>query len=293
MAQSRFQQTLVDGKIVESRDGGATRVLARSYISRGGALVSLRDGIGAGLKWATRLVYVSPALIVARLIVHGMDARKGEWIVAGFVGIVVLFFVMLSFYLFAAFIAWGQTQRSALDRPSDVEEEEGATDADAADAGMLVTITGRATRLDATDMPLLADFWRSALRITEASVFGVTRDNGSPVVVLATTAPFVLGHAVGRDAASVLSALTIARTEVVAGQEGESLIVAEGDEITVTGQLLDRIANIAEFELDGEMYRWGAGKPDAETPYRQTSVQGGLLVSDTVTAPLVVRVGKK
>jgi hypothetical protein len=292
MARTRFIQTLEDGRLKEQRDGGAARTIERGYVMQGGALVRVRDALGGAVRALGLALYLSPIFIIARLIAHyAVEPLFGAVVVVVFVTLVLAFFVVLCLYVLMSFIAWNQSRRTMLARPH-AALAHGAENADEQDLGKIVTVTGRAVSLDGAERPLLSDFWTGRMRLTEASVFAIEREAPhAPVVIMATTAPIVIARASDAPAEMVLAKETYQRTELLDDQRGDALAVRAGEKVTVTGQLLDRIPNVSEFELDGEMYRLEAASTDEATPYRETQIRSGLLLSDQVSMPLVVEVG--
>jgi hypothetical protein len=293
MARSRFVQTLDDGRLKEQRDGGAQRSIERGYVLQGGPLVKVRDTIGGGVRVLAKAMYLSPVFVFARLIAHyAVDPLFGAVVVVVFVTLVLAFFTLLCLYLLASFVAWNQSKRTSLARPH-AALAHGVENADEQDLGKIVTVTGRAVALDETHLPLVSDFWTPRVRLAEASVFAIERDAPhAPVVVIVTTAPIVIARAEETTTALAVSPATYQRTELLDDQRGDALAVRAGEKVTLTGQLLDRIPNVSEFELDGEMYRLQpAAATDEGTPYREAQIRTGLLVSDQLTMPIVIEVG--
>ena len=293
MAESVFVQTIAAssdpkksggaGEIRETRDGGQARVLVRDYVQSGGGLSAVRDGIGFLLKWIARSLYFSPVFAIAYAITSGHIAAM---VAATFVGIVLAFFVVLAIYIIAAFIAFGETMRRGLRRPSVSLAPDSAEATDTQDPGRSVTVRGRVVRL--RDKPIIvADGWQAEERTTYADVFGIHREKGVPIVVLPTTAPTLDAP---HDAAAAKS---MAEEK---GLFGEVSILREGDLVTVRGVVLDRIANVNAFELDGEVLRFGdksSGDANEAMPYREGQLDAGLLISDSKDEPLQIKVEKR
>ncbi len=285
MAESVFVQTLAPngsakGTIMETRDGGVARQLVRDYVHSGGALTTARDVVGWPLKWLARALYISPALALAYAVTGGQVAAV---IAASFVGLVIAFFVVLILYVLVSFIAFGQNTRRGLSRPDVSLLAEASTDTDTRDPGREVTVRGRVVRLRGKDI-VMSDAWQPNERTTYADIFGIERDEGLPIVVLPTTAPML--DAPANDAAHA----TLAQEK---GLFGEVAVLREGDTVVVRGVILDRIANVNAFELDGEVLRFGgASRDDAHEalPYREVQLDAGLLISDSTNEPLRIKV---
>jgi hypothetical protein len=261
--------------ILETRDGHPARALTRDYVRRGSAGTTVRNLVGGLLKWVARALYLSPVLAVAYIVTGG---ETGAIAVATFVIIVAAFFVVLALYVVVSFAVFSGSQRASLARPSLILQAEPATQTDTRDLGQQVTVRGRVVRLRAAAV-VISDSWQETERDTYADVFGILRDDGLPVVVLPTTAP-TLSAPVG-DAAA-------ARVAAERGLFGDACILQEGDQVVLSGLLLDRIVNVNGFELDGEMLRFGGDAHDESLPYRAVSMQEGLLVSDSPDAPLLI-----
>ncbi len=288
MAESLFVQTLAPsgsakGTIRETRDGGASRELVRDYVHSGGMLTAARDAVGWPLKWLARALYISPALALAYAVAGGHVAAV---IAATFVGLVITFFVVLILYVLVSFIAFGQNTRRGLSRPDVSLLAEAPTDTDTRDPGREVTVRGRVVRLRGKDI-VMSDAWQPNERTTYADIFGIERDGGLPIVVLPTTAPTLDAPTNAGDSAAHA---TLAREK---GLFGEIAVLREGDMVTLRGVILDRIANVNAFELDGEVLRFGgASRGDANEalPYREVQLDAGLLISDSKNEPLQIKV---
>jgi hypothetical protein len=283
MAESVFVQTVVanaKSQVKETRDGGAARNLARGYVRSGGGLTTVRDGIGWTLKWVARALYFSPVLAIAYAITGGHVAAM---VVATFVGLVLTFFVVLILYVLAAFIAFGQSTRRGLARPHVSLEAETATETDTRDPGQMVTVRGRVIRLRGKGV-VVSDAWQPQERTTYADIFGVEREQGLPVVVLPTTAPTLDAPTDDPDAATLA---------LEKGLFGVVAVLREGDTVTLRGIILDRIANVNAFELDGEVLRFGGGETNEALPYREVQLDAGLLISDSKDEPLQIKVEKR
>ena len=282
MAESRFVQNIGDearAQLTETRDGGAPRPLTRDYVVvSGGVLVGIRDGVGVLLKWLARALYLSPAIVIAKVVLSGLAAAVA---VAAFVCVVLAFFVVLIVYIVAAFVAFGQNARRRLSCPDAISGRAATGEPDTADLGRQVTVRGRVVKLRGPSSVVMSDAWGESMRVTYADVFGVLRSAGLPVVVLPTTAPTLVAPN-GSDEPRALAEVTEA--------EARTRMLREGDEVIVTGQLLDRITNVHAFELDGEVLRLGGDTPDEAAPYREAQILGGLLVSDTLATPLTIKV---
>lgn len=285
MAESVFVQTVVAGagksEVRETRDGGAPRMLVRPYVRTGGGLSAGRDGVGLLLKWVARALYFSPVFGLAYAVTRGPIAALA---VAIFVGLVLAFFAVLILYILVAFIAFGDEKRRGLERPRVSLDPQTKEQTDTRDPGSTVTIRGRVVRLRGSGT-VVSDAWQPLERTTYADVFGVERDEGLPVVILPTTAPTL-------DAPT-----SDAHTAALAQEKGlfgEVACLLEGDVVTVRGVILDRIANVNAFELDGEVLRFGGHGETAEAaPYREVPLDAGLLVSDSKEEPLLIKVEKR
>lgn len=284
MAESVFVQTVAEGarsEVKETRDGGAARTLTRHYVrSSTGWLSAVRDAVGFLLKWIARALYFSPVLALAYAITGGHVAAL---VAATFVGLVLTFFVVLILYVVVAFIAFGASVRHRLARPNLSLKPESATETDTKDPGQIVTVRGRVVRLRGKDI-VVSDAWQPTERTTYADVFGVEREQGLPIVVLPTTAP-TLDAATDDPHAATLA--------LEKGLFGDVALVREGDVVTLRGVILDRIANVNAFELDGEVLKFGGGDLSEALPYREVQLDAGLLISDSKEEPLQIKVEKR
>jgi hypothetical protein len=299
MATSIFVQTdaAPAGRHELSRVFGAVaskRVVPIERAPDHGIVHNVRQGLGFVLRQLARGLYLSPLLIVAKLVLRAWSNTASDLVIVAFCGLVVAFFVTLNMYVFWTLAWWTQTRRP---RKNVWTAFTGRALPAAGDA---IKVTGRIERLGTEgDAVVLRDFWAGGAlpwRLTEMAVFLVRPDDATrePVVVACTTAPDVEGHAEAATAPALLGlvsgeARALASEIKGSADDGMLLTLSEGDSVEVTAVLSEPVENLDRIPLPGGEIL--VGNPEG-APYRdqpEASPRSGLLLVDEARSPLRIR----
>ncbi len=239
-------------------------------------------GLSASAKAAVRkalglvglVLFASPVLAAARLLLGGSAPRVADWLAVVFVLLVVVFFALLNLFVLVSVAAWIVRNRirepylvaPGAPLPSLVAEDASAS----SPPGARVLVRGTAVRLEprGDTGPLVTDVWGRAERRTEADDFAVRRGASAiPVAVRLETAPLLLGAAELR----------------------------EGDEVVVVARVREVATSADRIELGGET----RGVPRApgddvdDAPYRNAPAGPALVLGDTLAVPVTILVTRK
>ncbi|NUQ72222.1 MAG: hypothetical protein HUU21_01570 [Polyangiaceae bacterium] len=306
------ERGFVDGRAGDIR----TRHIDAPHVTRPrGILEAARDGAGGLLRSAGRLIFVSPALLVVKLILYLMGEHElSDYVILVFVGFVIAFFAALNLYVFTSILWWafGRSPRAfLLKRPFDDDGrpalpsigEVPSVGPEPAPIGRLVRARGSVVRLGPVregDGTVLRDLWLSSdmdIRLTEAVDFAVVARGQIPVVVRLDRAPLVITKpSVARlevfasDAAE--GTMSLLADSPTAAVEGSLVVLREGDEVEVTGVVAAHIDNVDGFDLAGTFASvplpssFGEG---AASPFRDRPGGAGLVLGEGPGAPISIR----
>lgn len=308
-------------------DGRASALRTRRtelprVIRRGGPLEAFRNGAGVVLKNGARLVYLSPLLLVVKIVLSVLDNPAADLVIVVFVGIVCLFFLLLNFYIVVSVIWWlgGRNNASfALEAPfrddgreakpllpSGAQENEktpvdlGATPMP---VGQVVRARGVVKQLGPNpegDGTIVRDAWLrdGSFRLLEAIDFAVVGSGRLPAVVRMTDAPMVVANPTVTPLSSYTSGASkdtmrlAAQGGLDAMQASEAecsiLMLREGDEVEVVGTVVAGIDNVDGFELEGtyaSVPLRSAGTFDTGTPFRDRPGGPGVILG----GPIAIR----
>lgn len=218
-----------------------------------GGLDRVRNALGAVLRVLGRALYLSPALVVLKLVLSGFDLRISDYVIPAFASLVVLFFGVLCLWVAASLPWWFFRGRKALVRFASPPPADGTE----------VTVRGVVAGLEpgATEVLSCAEVSEGAVieRVVVGECFAVVPEEGEPAIVVPRRTPFLLG-----------GALKI------------------GDRVEVRGVHLGAFDNREHFEIDGRP----AGLTDDDDghgPYRQAPGGAALLLGDDMARRLVIR----
>jgi hypothetical protein len=246
------------------------------------AIDGVKSAVSGLLRWSAKLLWLSPALWVAKMVVGG---AIGNYLMVAFVFVAVVFFALLNVFVVVSALAWrhrdrrryvlvpphhdGAEQPPALPVPEDRRTPP--------EVGSLVTTMGDVVALgpSASDAGAV-DLWsleEPALRLSEATPFGIVAAGRLPVVVYPNEPPTLLGTPSRlslRDAIAsrargleiLAGSLSVTSSDV----QVEQLAVSIGDKVRITGVVAGVLDDANDFELDGmpaRVVRSGDG-----TPYR-------------------------
>jgi hypothetical protein len=260
------------------------------------------------LRWSARSLWASPLLIALRL----SRAAVGDAAVVIFVGLVLLFFLLLNVYIVFSLVDYrlgesvrwlrpyegGRDALGLLARKQPVPIRSGGRDT--ARAGQTIEVRGRVSALAKAGPELVIDLWglqaSPPFRLTETVDLVVAAEGQIPIVVRWKAAPIVIARPrsealirgpLGAPARQLLEAHegTSVSDEPGAaaelGQRVERLVVPDGAEVVLVGRVAAAIDDLSAFmALEA--------KAD-EDPYRPT-LRRGLLVESTFEAPAVIQV---
>jgi hypothetical protein len=303
------ERSFLDGR---SNDVRAQRVDAPYVVRRRGTLERVRGGVAWLLKNAARLVYVSPALLIVKVILKLFDDAMSDLTIVIFVLIVVLFFAVLNLYLFVSILWWlvGRApQPFSLKPPFDADGREELPLLDLGDltdvgdaplpAGRLVRARGAIVRLgpnSAGDGTVVHDLWDEGLglRLTECIDFAVVGQGRIPVVLRLSSAPIVIAKPEPIHLDAYLSQATPETARLVRQEHGEAankpapcalLTLREGDEVEVIGGVTGNIDNVDNFELEGTYASVPLHAEQGDggaSPFRDKPGGPGLMIAEGV-----------
>jgi hypothetical protein len=218
-----------------------------------GGLDRVRNAVGAVLRVLGRVLYLSPALLVLKLILTGFDLRTSDYVIPVFASLLTLFFGVLCLWVAVSLPWWFFRGRKALLRfapPPAAEENE-------------ITVRGVVAGLEPGAGQVLScveeESGSFVERVVKGECFAVVPEEGEPAIVTPRRTPHVLG--------------------------GD---VKVGDRVEVRGVRTGVFDNRERFELDGQP----AGLTDDDDghgPYRQAPGGPALRLGDDAATRLVIR----
>jgi len=231
-----------------------TRVPELSLVTQElGALDHVRNAIGAVLRLLGRALYLTPALIVLKLVLTGFDLRLSDYVIPAFASLLTLFFGVLCLWVAISLPWWflrGQKVLLRFTPPPAAEVNE-------------ITVRGVVTGVEPGADVVLActDETLGGLleRVVLGECFAVVPEEGEPTIVVPRRTPFV---------------------------EGGPLKV--GDHVEVRGVRKGLVDNREHFELDGRPAGL-ADDDDGHGPYRQAPGGPAFLLGDDPATRLLVR----
>lgn len=249
----------------------------------------IRDTVGGTLKTFARALYLSPALLVIRLVLRFAWPSASGWFLVLFVAIVVGFFAILALYIVLSLVAWTRSQKQAPRlalHPLDGLRQ-GGQPAQAM-PGQAVRVEGRVVGLGQSVVAV--DFLSSgdSQRLSSVAPFAVVAQEGMPCIVAASRAPVLLAERRLSTALELHGALGAQQLAELARLQdaGRLALVREGDVVEIFGLMERVIPNVDHFEIDGEPGSIAA----ADSPYREGPGGPGLLLSDASGRRLTIRV---
>jgi len=287
-------------------------------------LASVFEGLKRLIRPLVVALYIAPLLVAARLVFYLFNRPDGDWITVGFVGLVVLFFLLLAIMiLLFPFVGPRSTRKvaPALGLDTDLDGALGplglsslraqapaelAELCQSAAPGEMTSPLRLHGRVRAGGAPVLADRWLArgdtAARLLAGRPFVLEQD-GPPVVVDpgawvllvdryrgAGSQPLALPAGVGEELGrwtSRNSDGTITLEEIV--DQGRLAEVLDGSEIEIVAPAGGRvIENIDELVVAGRRVM-SENERGGGSPYRADRVRRGLLLSGEHAAPLVLR----
>lgn len=259
-------------------------------------------GVRHALRATSRLLYVTPALVLVKLVFWAMGDARGDLMIVPFVSVVLAFFVTLIVFVFGTAAWWMVSDgKGALALQPPFSSDGAPLEQDAAEAlpraldapvGARVSVTGTVTRL-APDQEevLVRDFWGHCdepWRGTVIAPFALRvdgREDALVVVQCSQRSPLVVARPREVTAKEFLGALDDAsrgafqklggKPEGARGRaaEGPLVEVREGDTVEVMGIVASRFDNLRALDL-------GLAIPEARSGYREVSAVHGVVVSD-------------
>ena len=218
-----------------------------------GALDHVRNTLGAVLRILGRALYLSPALLVLKLLLTGFDLRISDYVIPAFASLLTLFFGVLCLWVAVSLPWWflrGQKGLLRFAPPPAAEEDE-------------VTVRGVVSGLEpgATEVLSCTEEAVGGLldRVVLGECFAVVPEEGEPAIVVPRRTPHV---------------------------EGGPLKV--GDRVEVRGVRKGIFDNREHFELDGQPAGL-ADDEDGHGPYRQAPGGPAIHLGDSAATRLVVR----
>jgi hypothetical protein len=295
-----LETTVVDAAHVRAKAPKAEKLIARS---------------GFVLKQLARLIYVSPALLILKPIVGIFDITISDYLVVAFVGIVVVFFAALAWYILLYGITYfirGRGPRAEVTVAHTVEgarslgllpEGRATTSSLLLAPGSPVHVRGIATALspNAVTDELARDYWhddpQTPWRITHCVHFAVCPEGGAPIIVRCDAPPLLVGNATPGIAQPMLQTMPRALYEVGKemfgkGGTGSELTLIAGREVEVIGTVASHVTDIDQIELGGMNHSLdlsaAAGGP---SPYRDSRQREGMVVVSASDTPVVILLG--
>lgn len=218
-----------------------------------GVLGSVRSAVGFVLRLLGRALYLSPALIVLKLVLTGFDLRISDYVIPAFASLVTLFFGVLCLWVAVSLPWWFLRGRKGILRfapPPPAEENQ-------------VTVRGVVAGLEPGASVVLTcteeDGGSLVERVVDGECFAVVPETGEPAIVVPRRTPFVVGGP-----------------------------LAVGDRVEVRGVRTGTFDNREHFELDGQPAGL-ADDDDGHGPYRQAPGGPALILGDDPATRLVIR----
>jgi hypothetical protein len=260
------------------------------------------------LQQLARALYLSPVLIVLKLVVAFFDEPASDLLVVVFVGIVVLFFMALVVYLFlqgVSYFARGRGPRVEMMTPYKLAgaralgllPQAAQASASVAPVGSIVRLRGIVTALGGATprVPRLFDVWSDVAtpwRLTRACNFAVCPPDGAPVVVQLSAPPLLIGDGFPSTLALALDPATLAKLEAESGAAldksaaATALILTAGDEVELYGTVERHIEDAGHFELDGLDYALPTAA--SSSSYRAAQTRRAMVVHAAPSTPVVI-----
>ena len=218
-----------------------------------GVFDHVRNLIGGAVRVLGRVLYLSPALIVLKLILSGFNLRISDYVIPAFATLLCLFFAALCLWVAVSLPWWffrGKRGLLTFTPPpaADVAEVIVRGVVMGLEPGATVVLTSTEEKLGG-----LLD------RVVVGECFAVVPEEGEPAIVVPRRTPFV---------------------------EGGPLSV--GDRVEVRGVRTGTFDNRERFDLDGQP----AGLADdgkGDGPYREAPAGPALRLGDDATVRLLIR----
>ncbi len=251
---------------------------------RSAKLHTIRKALEGLLKALARAVYVSPLLLLLRLILRSAYPAAGDVPILLFVAIVVLFFTALDLWIFVSLVWWlaGHTEGGLrfLVPDREVVPPTNALPPGRAGPGDVVHVRGKIVQLGPekpeTDV-VLRDLWcpdtDPPIRVVVAHDFAIAPEGTTPVVVRLEQAPLV--HASAQEGG--LESFELPPPDHGTTGTGSLRVLRAGDEVEVWGRVARSIPNVGRFELGGRVRSLGEDA-DGGSPYRESAPRPGIVV---------------
>jgi hypothetical protein len=263
---------------------------------------SLLRGVRYALRAASRLLYVTPVLVVVKLVFWAMGDARGDLVIVPFVVVVLAFFVTLIVFVFGTAAWWIASDGagvltlsppfSSAGAPLEEDAPEALPGALDAPVGARVCVSGTVTRLapDQDDV-IVRDFWghgEEPWRGTMIAPFAVRvdgREDALVVVQCRQRSPLVIARPREVNATAFLDSLDAGARGAFAqlggkphgargrASEGPLVEVREGDTVEVMGIVASRFDNLRALDL-------GLAIPEARSGYREVSAVHGVVIGD-------------
>jgi hypothetical protein len=272
------------------------------------------------LRPLVRLLYLAPALVVLKMVLHVAKVPAGDWITVCFVGLAVLFFLLLAMLVLFHLLVGRRSKRPVaprLRRP-DIDallarpDLTGKPTAREVLNQMIGTnhagplrLRGRARGTGAAGGPLVTDSWlttkQQAARLTASRVFRLDLGGAAETTVVVDPGEVILVGPTGERpfpldlddglheeldswiATESGGALSVARL----ARDGASAFVEEGAEVELFAGTAEVVENVDELAVAGRRLELGDG-PGSGSAYRGET-RRGLLLAGTPEAPLIIR----
>ena len=299
------------------QSAGARHAVHTVEVDAPGRIVSeLKSGIRLVLKSMVRALYLSPLLIIVRLLLGASNQYAGDMVVVGFVLLVVFFFLLLNVYIVwgvvehfwsgskgrlgvrLPFSASGEDLTGVFSRGSPRMETGGRK---------VVRARGTLARVDAL-LPdsglVLREFWApdsvSPWRLTESMDFAVLVEDDRPVIVQLRSAPIVVSEPQKETVAWAVHRLSAGLNSIFdmgpatqgkrATEPAQWLTLAEGDEVELIGLAQGVIDNVGHFMLGGRSCSLNRERDQSQGPYRGAAGgDPGTLVVCTPETPVWIQ----
>lgn len=295
------EMSALDGHSVD----GHSRILPWVRCERPGRFVhGVKRGIRLVIKQFARAIYISPALVLIKLIFDHVPGVEGDWITVGFVLFVCAFFALLNLYVvwsvvehFSSRGKWNVVAPFRSDTPEDFGRGVVGDE--------VVRRQGFVARLD-DPLPgstqVIRDLWtfegEATWRMTEAVDLAVVTEGERPLILRFNTAPMLLASPETETVGSALQRMSPGLGAVfdissaIAGDRSQTpasfLTLGEGDEVEVIGLRHGEIPNVNHFDLAGRA-RSLQSSTKGFAPYRGVSGEPGTLLIADAKAPIWLR----
>ena len=274
-----------------SLDGAASKEEPRSYpwvsVRLGGhGIRRVSRALRSPLKWAVRLIFLSPVLILLRAALARTNPLASDAVTVAFVALIVGFFALLCVYIALLATSYAlSSRRPSVEPPTDVADADqggislGGLKLPAAAlplADQRITIHGRVASIGDTlpggDGVVVRDRWVTGAAVprreVEAVDFAVIAEGQPPAVVRLESAP-----------------LLVARPDAQGGDnEGELFTLRTGQEVELVGVPDGEIVDVANFELGGRVRSLVPDEHKPATPYRSDAARPATRVLATAVA---------